>query len=116
MALPGSYIVNPDGTITWIKKPSASKTTKAKRGKKIAYKNTGDKVYTGEKDFWFNPKTGAVEERKKPAGVKKVKMMGESGGFDTKPGGPHSKTLMASKGQKVSKHYKGAGNIITGRD
>ena len=116
MALPGSYIVNPDGTITWIKKPSASKTTKAKRGKKIAYKNPGgktkDPVYTGEKDFWFNPKTGSVEER----GKKTVKRMDESGSkLSTKPGGPHMK-LYASKGQKVSKHYKGAGNIITGRD
>tara|TARA_E500000081_G_scaffold154830_1_gene193095 strand:+ start:85 stop:411 length:327 start_codon:yes stop_codon:yes gene_type:complete len=108
MALPGSYIVNPDGTITWIKKPSASKTTKAKRGKKIAYKSTGDKVYTGEKDFIFNPKTGSVEERKKKTAQKQM----DDNLKITASGRPK----FASAGGKISKHYKGAGNIITGRD
>ncbi len=53
-------------------------------------KASKDIPYTGDEEYIWDPKSGSV--------VKKPKV------------------VKANKGQKISKYYKGGGNVITGRD
>tara|TARA_B100000214_G_C23836588_1_gene566744 strand:- start:485 stop:823 length:339 start_codon:yes stop_codon:yes gene_type:complete len=109
------YTVNPDGTIKWIDKPK-----NAKKGMKVSYKSGGgsstpkvkDIPYTGGTKWKWNPETGAVEPVKTAQKQMDDNLNIKAIGRPRSSGRPK----FASAGGKISKHYKGAGNIITGRD